>query len=202
MCDRQEDFRNGTVALRNALEGFNLRPLIPFGEFSPLDNVTGAILEEPVGYTVVLLDELAKRAGFTWRDSFGIGNISQDLGYQRLNEALLWSVKTYDVSVAQWGHDTERMNLGVSFPEGWFDSSIIMVGVAETDSKLSVWSFLEPFEWTVWVMILVTFVVAGLVYFWMERYNEKTDRDEKPVETIYFAALSFAGDISFQPSTD
>eukprot|EP00539_Tryblionella_compressa_P012379 CAMPEP_0178814232 /NCGR_PEP_ID=MMETSP0746-20121128/186_1 /TAXON_ID=913974 /ORGANISM="Nitzschia punctata, Strain CCMP561" /LENGTH=357 /DNA_ID=CAMNT_0020475131 /DNA_START=166 /DNA_END=1239 /DNA_ORIENTATION=- len=48
-------------------------------------------------------------------------------------------------------------------------------------------------------------VLAGLVYQWMEWINNDSDRQDlqdKPTETIYFAALSFNGDIKFEPSTN
>ncbi|KAG7374784.1 ligand-gated ion channel [Nitzschia inconspicua] len=68
-----------------------------------------------------------------------------------------------------------RVANGNSFIEGHLDASIIMVGknVDETH-KFDLFSFLKPFHWQVWL----------------------------PTETIYFAALSFNGDIKFQPSTD
>lgn len=120
-------------------------------------------------------------------------------------EFLQWTVQTYDISVAQWSRPLQRISSEVSFPEGVCDGSIIMVGVQESDSNLNIWSFLEPFEWSVWVMILVTFLVAGLVYWWMEWFNDDSDRQKlgnKPTKTIYFAARSFMGEINFQPSTD
>lgn len=205
VCDRQEAFHNRTVELRNALQGFELHPWFPFGLFSTLDPVTGAIVQERPGFTIEILDEIAKRAKFQWRNSFGVTNMVEELGNRTLDDLLQWTVQTYDVTVAPWSKSLERINSGVSFPEGIYDSSIIMIGLEETGSSLHVWSFLEPFDWTVWVMILVTFLVAGLVYWWMEWYNEDSDRQElqnKPTETVFFAALSFTGESSFEPSTD
>jgi hypothetical protein len=54
-------------------------------------------------------------------------------------------------------------------------------------------------------MIGVTLVVSGLIYFWMEVYNEDSDRQElgkRPTEPVFYAGLSFTGENLFQPSTD
>lgn len=58
-----------------------------------------------------MLDELARRARFTWRDSFAVFAEVPIAG------------KTYTELLSVNG-----MSLGVSFPEGWFDSSISLVG--------------------------------------------------------------------------
>jgi hypothetical protein len=104
---------------------------------------------------VEVLDELAKRAGFSWRTSFGVASVAQIGNNRTIEDLLQWTAQTYDLSVAQWARAVKRIEAGIVFPEGIYDSSIIMVGIQETDSKLNIWSFLKPFEWGVWVMILV-----------------------------------------------
>jgi hypothetical protein len=183
-----------------------IRPVIFMG------NITTFLLESDVlpdknpGIVVEVLDELATRGRFTWRNSFGIADTYNVPAGTTLDDMLEWSVWTYDISATIWSNSIQRVNEGVAFPEGFFDSSIILVGEQETStSKLNVWSFLEPFTAGVWVMIAVTLVVSGLIYWWMERYNEDSDRQElgkTPTEPIYMAALSFTGEPTFQPSTD
>jgi hypothetical protein len=98
-----------------------------------------------------------------------------------------------------------RINQGVTFLEGWYDGSIILVGKQEEKARVNVWSFLKPFAWGVWLMMFATIFFSGMIYFWMEWYNEDSDLQELgkvPTENIYFAALSFIGQISFQPGTD
>jgi hypothetical protein len=155
VCDRQERFNLRNVTLRDALQGFELHPWLPVGQFSPLDPDTGAIIQDSPGFTVEILDELAIRAGFSWRTSFGVSSVAQ-IGNQTMDDLLQWTVQTYDLSVASWSRIVKRIEAGIVFPEGVYDSSIIMVGIQETDSKINIWSFLEPFEWGVWVMILVS----------------------------------------------
>lgn len=154
VCDRQERFNSRNVTLRDALQGFELHPWLPVGQFSPLDPETSAIIEDRPGFTVEILDEVAKRAGFSWRTSFGVADVTK-MGNRTLDDVLQWTAQTYDISVAQWTRTVKRIESGIVFPEGVYDASIIMVGIQETDSKLNIWAFLEPFEWGVWVMIVV-----------------------------------------------
>jgi hypothetical protein len=62
-----------------------------------------------------------------------------------------------------------------------------------------------PFDLWTWLLILATFVICGLIYNWMEVQNHDSDRQElhgAPIETIFFSALTFMGDIKFSPSTN
>jgi len=86
------------------------------------------------------------------------------------------------------------------------DSSIVLVGEKpKSESKLSMWSFLEPFSAGVWCLIIATTLLSSLTYWWMEWYNEGSDEQElskKPAENLFFAAISFTGDIRYEPSTN
>mmetsp|Transcript_818 Transcript_818/g.1791 ORF Transcript_818/g.1791 Transcript_818/m.1791 type:complete len:558 (-) Transcript_818:278-1951(-) len=200
VCERQAALHNRSVLLRDALRGFSIRPWLPLGSFSVL-NENGSIDASNPGLPVLILDEVSRRGNFSWRSSFGASNADG----RNFTQLLEWTVSTYDLSAAQWTKTIERINAGASFTQGWYDASIIMVGLDERRSKLNVWSFLEPFDWQVWVLILVTFTVSGLIYLWMEWYNDESDRQDlgrKPTETVYFALLTATGDVKFQPSTN
>jgi hypothetical protein len=256
VCDRQESFHNGNVTLRFALEGLQLRPFFLMGlsRFSPADG-NGSVPLQTREPAIRILDELAERARFTWRDSYGVGNLADALddgttgeesnkvniagGPQRnrfnanLDQILHWAVRTHDLfgngawwykrkrncrpkvfvvlnrlafGLAEFSKTLSRVANGTSFLEGHIDASIIMVGKADEEvAGVDLFSFLAPFDWQVWLMTLLTMVIAGLVYQWMEWINEDSDRQDlqkKPSETMYFAALSFNGDIKFQPSTN
>ena len=66
-----------------------------------------------------------------------------------------------------------RVAMGVSFVEGHVDASIIMIGKeSEEKTKVNLFSFLAPFDWQVWLLTLLTMIIAGGVYEWMEWINE------------------------------
>ena len=61
-----------------------------------------------------------RRAGFQWRNSYKIQ--AAPTGDQTWTDLLIYLVQHYDV-VAEWFyHTVARMERGVSFPEGAFDS--------------------------------------------------------------------------------
>jgi hypothetical protein len=209
VCDRQQAFHDGTVKLRDALIGLEVRPWLPLGSsFSDLDAITGAVSNdtELPGLIIDILDEVARRGEFTWRNSFGV-SYADDVAQKgkTFDDVLYWALDTYDMAAAVFIRTFARINQGAVFPEGFVDSSIIMVGKQTNESKLNLWSFLEPFSWQVWLMILGTFIVSGIIYLWMEWIDEDSDRQvlgHKPTEVIYFSALTFIGDNKFQPKTD
>eukprot|EP00957_Ditylum_brightwellii_P058465 4433632-Ditylum_brightwellii.AAC.1 len=80
----------------------------------------GEVKRSDAGLFVMLIDELATRAGFTWRDSFAaipLLNSEEDVN-RTWTELLLWTTDTYDVAVDFFAKTPERIALGVSFPEG------------------------------------------------------------------------------------
>jgi hypothetical protein len=173
-------------------------------------NNTPVIDADQPGILVEMMDEMALRAGFTWRNSFGLldlSTIEHDLAQNTtLDDLLQWTVESFDVSVAEWSKTVQRMERAVSFLEGWYDASIIMVGnPGDSQEKLDVWAFLLPFDAGVWVMIGLTIFVSGLVYWGLEWFDESSDRQSlevKPQISIFLAALTFTGHFEFKPRTN
>jgi hypothetical protein len=165
VCDRHDDYYIGLFELRDALQGFEINSLIRVGEYFHLDD-NGAIDEENPGLQANILDELAKRGGFTWRNSFAVTDGPGD--NHTWTELLDWAMESYDVSVDWWVHSAERYKIGVAFPDGFVDSSYILVGFKEDDDesskKAAFWSWLEPFDVGLWIAIAVTVVVSGALY--------------------------------------
>ena len=130
----------------------------------------GAFADDP-GCWIVILDELARRAGFSWRNSYGI--VRPFLMNVTADTVLPWTVNTYnDVSFAEWDRTIERMKLGVDFPMGFSDSSTILIARSSNDgtkSTFQVFSFLQPFDWTVRISIVGTVIFTGLVYRWVSK---------------------------------
>jgi hypothetical protein len=216
VCERHEAFQNGTVQLADTLRGMELRPYFLTGAGSlALIESDGTILPNTFAPAVRVLDQLAQRAGFTWRDSYGASNILQTLrsngtatstDFDSFDPLLTWGVQSFDMIAFETTKTIERASAGNVFLEGYIDSSIIMVGMIGTGPPpLNFFSFFLPFQWQVWLFSVLTMVLAGLVYQWMEWINTDSDRQElgdKPSETVYFAVLSFFSDIKFEPSTN
>lgn len=209
VCDRQRLVADGDVSLRNALQGLNLTVAMTNYAGVPNENRffaltdEGAIRETDPGLFVVIMDEIARRAGFEWRHSFhavtppGPGKSWTDL--------LVWETTHFDIAADYWARSVERMSKGVAFPHGWYDGSIVMASRAKVENEpFDPKSFLVPFEYSVWFAILGAIVATGIAYFFLERLNNDADDrslENKPFMTVFIAALTFTGHFEFQPNS-
>ncbi|CAB9528614.1 NMDA receptor subtype of glutamate-gated ion channels with high calcium permeability and voltage-dependent sensitivity to magnesium. Mediated by glycine. This protein plays a key role in synaptic plasticity [Seminavis robusta] len=166
VCDRYQRYDEGEVELRQALDGLQLHPVATAGGSSFKLDDAGKIDNVNPGYYVVILDELAKRAGFTWRDSFGMTNRLPPDTNRTYTELLDWGTDYYDFMVGAYDKTLTRLQMGISFQEGIYDSSYILIGAAEptSDSSINLWQWLEPFQTEVWICIVVTILASGVLY--------------------------------------
>jgi hypothetical protein len=146
---------NKTVDLPNAMRGLNLTVAITnYGagkeaNFFSLD-ADGKIRVTSPGYFADVLDELARRGGYEWRNSFGVYPPRDNTtdGNQTWTDILLWSIATFDISMERWIHSIDRMAAGTSFPLGFADSSAVLGELFQPDQQKQVvqlFSFLKPF---------------------------------------------------------
>eukprot|EP00548_Thalassiothrix_antarctica_P010333 CAMPEP_0194161974 /NCGR_PEP_ID=MMETSP0152-20130528/79244_1 /TAXON_ID=1049557 /ORGANISM="Thalassiothrix antarctica, Strain L6-D1" /LENGTH=521 /DNA_ID=CAMNT_0038871833 /DNA_START=396 /DNA_END=1961 /DNA_ORIENTATION=+ len=164
-----------------------------------------SINEDYPGLAGVLMDELARRANFTWRDSFVM--LDRPVDGRSFTDLLEWTTLTYDLSVNWWTWTSERRSLGIDFPIPWYDASIMIVGKKDKDAnkdKFDILSIFAPFDLGVWLMIVLTMITSGLLYFFMEVMDPATDRSQlqfNPLSSIFLASFAFTGHFSFEPRT-
>ncbi|KAL7539943.1 hypothetical protein ACHAXR_009731 [Thalassiosira sp. AJA248-18] len=218
LCDRQNLLRSGDIDFLDVLRGLNLSVgllYLPGLDYVTYDEEAGTFS----GYWIEILDELADRVGFSWQESWGLILSPSVEGAFRLNpnatfdDLLSWAAYAYDFSFAEWDRTIERMQLGLDFPAGFSDSSTILIGRNTNDDEPSfrVFSFMQPFDWTVWVSILATTIFTGLAYKLVSKtyYIGQTTmqpQDENVSEhvagvNIYYAALTATGHNEFSPVT-
>eukprot|EP00588_Corethron_pennatum_P029704 CAMPEP_0194313844 /NCGR_PEP_ID=MMETSP0171-20130528/10691_1 /TAXON_ID=218684 /ORGANISM="Corethron pennatum, Strain L29A3" /LENGTH=567 /DNA_ID=CAMNT_0039068977 /DNA_START=114 /DNA_END=1817 /DNA_ORIENTATION=- len=204
VCGIQERYNRGEITnLENALKGTELRTVNAISQYFRLDE-TGALDEEYPGLTAVLLDELARLGEFAWRDTYAV--TPAPIKGKTWTHLLQWTSETYDVSVDWWANSLHRMSLGVNFPTGWYDASIIMVGKKNKSSSdaFQMWAWLAPFDLWTWCLILVTIVLSGFTYCLLEIIDTDSDRDhlhDSPLESIFLAAIAFTTHFEFKPRT-
>ena len=208
LCGRQHLYNQGEISnLENVLEGLELRPILRLNQYFRLD-AEGKIDEEYPGLAAILLDEIARRGKFTWRNSFA--TMERPIADKTFTELLLWSADTYDLSVSWWDQTIERVSSGIAYPESWYDSSLILVGKKpqseDEDDVFNAWSWLAPFDYEVWGLILATFVFSGLVYVFMVKVDPYTDKRPASAkkglaEAVFDAAMGFAGYFEFDVQT-
>ncbi len=197
-CDIHRKIERGETLLRHALKDMNLR----VGLFRyQLDKETGAIAEVDPPIGIKMLDEIARRGQFKWRDSFGV--VDSPGENQTWGEVLDWSVDTYDLNGDWFLRTTDRLADGILFPEKWYDGSLIMVRKqAEADDSFSWRAFMKPFSTGVWVLIVITTVISGLVYYLNEYIGCDGDTSKMEVnmqESVFQSFLNATGQYIFDP---
>lgn len=197
VCDRYEMFNNGEIELKDALDGVEIRPLVGAydGAFFNYDPENGIDREYP-GLAATIMDELARRGKFTWRNSFGVYYNPSDYNHS-WSAVLLWGIDTYDLIVDWWAVSIERMQLGVVFLKEWQDSSIMLIKKKqkeEISDEINFWNWLRPYDWKVWALTILTIVSSGLVYQTLEWLaDERNDRSlwEWSLENLYLSLINF-----------
>ena len=214
-CDRQREIYNGTKKIPDALSGLKLNCGILVYEskeerefyFNLRDD--GTIDEKDPGLFAEILDEVARRGNFTWRDSFGILRDPRVYNNKTWVDLLDWSIQTYDVSVDYWMKAETRLARGIYFPEGFFDSSIVVIShkdqaQIEDDTAINWMAFWEPFEPSVWALIAFFVLVTGLIYRLLEIWNpladERTALNEKE-DMIFYTSMTLLQHLLFRPQT-
>ena len=211
LCPRQHQIWDGTLPFAEGLRGLNLTVGIadrPTGKEKFLFSLkSGRIPEEDPGYFAIILDEVARRAGFAWRDSFAVyepRNSDVD-GNKTWTDILLWSIELFDISMGKWGQSVDRMALGVSFPVGYFDGSLVLGELyqpSQSTRQVDVWSFLKPFGGMLWNTIVLTVIGSGLIYWMIEHWDkEKRELDTDPLTSVFYAAIAFTGHYELSPRT-
>lgn len=105
VCERQRKLYADNISLSDALQGLSLSVVLTNYQapgdtpFFTLTNDTNIIdPDEPLLFAIIL-DELAERAGFTWRNSFGtvLPIDSSTDGNKTWTDLLEWEVETFDL---------------------------------------------------------------------------------------------------------
>jgi len=183
ICDRYAALNNRTMRLEDVLQGLKLNVVVGAyaGSYFNYNNETG--IQAYGGIAAEIMDELAKRGGFTWRDSFDVYDVPAGGENETWTDLLVWSTDTYDLSIDWWARSLDRMNLGVAFLRDWYDSSIILIAKEniappdEDNGPSHLFNFLAPLEWNVWYAISGTIVLGGLVFLVIEWLsNHRNDR--------------------------
>jgi len=214
-CDLQDlyDSSQRSIELRKVLQGKSLNVVIgnstDFMNFKP----DGSIDERDPGLFVTLLDELARRGEFSWRDTFVL--VDPPPPDKTYTDLLLWQTETYDLTVDWYLATTMRQALGVSFPRGFYDASIIIIGTVDESanrSKFSLFSWCQPFTIGVWLSLLGTLLVSAFVAILLEENNTRQSMFNRNsfrskfnswsiTSNLYKSFMAFTGHLDMQPNT-
>jgi len=217
MCSYQESYDNEEVELRDALKGAKVNIALGYDlDFINVDE-NGNLNSADPGLVVEILDEVAFRGGFAWRDSFTFEGNPYSAQGKTWTDLLLWSIETYDVSARWWLHIPDRIAKGVSFPRGWYNSDVIIIARKDEDTFFE-HSVFHPFSWSrpftagVWLSLLGTLIVTGVLFGYIE--NKKLLRGTSfrtlnqrkyanaTLSYIHEAFIVFTGHLDLSPRTN
>lgn len=196
--------------LSDALSGMEISVMAFQDEHFRYNDTAGM---DPVypGVSARLLDYMAQKGNFTWRNSFGVWK--RDDFLLELNrdwtELLRFATEKYDIFPHQNTPSTERVNLGINFAEGHSDVSLIIGrlgngGIGE--EKISWFSFMQPFDLPVWFAIAGILALSSITYQIIESLHDKSIDPLKSfrknvVENWYWSWMNFTGNYKYQPKT-
>jgi len=148
------------------------------------------------------LDEIARRAKFEYRNSYGV--IDSPGENQTWGDVLSWSIDTYDLNGDWYLRTVERLNDGILFPEKWYDGSLIMIRKpAEKNGSFDWDRWLLPFTDGVWWLIIATTIISGLVFYAIECIGYEGDRSEMEItagRSVFEQFLNMTGQYISEPS--
>ncbi|CAB9505044.1 NMDA receptor subtype of glutamate-gated ion channels with high calcium permeability and voltage-dependent sensitivity to magnesium. Mediated by glycine. This protein plays a key role in synaptic plasticity [Seminavis robusta] len=205
ICDRYLQVEYGEAGWRDALSGLELNAIFSVSKFFHYDDENG-INETDPGIVVKIMDELAERANFTWRNSFAV---SYGPGpFASWTEMLELYTELFDISVDYFDKSSDRLNRGIAFMDQWFDGNMLLIEKVkppEDDSnKINYLSFLAPFEATVWWVTAATCIFSGLIFQLLEfLYDEREDRSlyQWFLDHQYLSAINFTQQFLYEPVT-
>lgn len=196
-----------SISIATALRGRELRPSIVPGPYFRYDDINGIDPTYP-GIHARMLDYIAHRGNFTWRTSFGVWT-REEKGNRTITDLLVWGADKYDVLVGTYTPSTDRMRRGISFVDGHYDGSLIMIrDVPPPEEEIGWFNWLLPFEPGVWAALLITVVLSSFVYQFIEhiggtRYKDHGDGSKRSwtMTNLYRSFLNFTVNYSYGKSS-
>ncbi|CAJ1948883.1 unnamed protein product [Cylindrotheca closterium] len=199
--------RDNSIALNDALRGRNLSIASQYGpgfDFFQYDPDKPLSETNPTGMIANVLDELASRAGFSWRSSFVAYNAtSADLlvgaGTGKWDRMLKETTRFFDVAVDKWRLTTERLENETVFLHSWFDASLILVDTGDKP-EINWFGFADPFGARVWLAIAGTVLSSAIIMIVIESLENR--RDGRTMKSwfsdhLYLTTLAFAQQFLF-----
>jgi len=205
-CPRYKEMvSNGRkINVKNALSGEELHVSLVPGKYFIYNEETGIDPDYP-GLNALMLDYIAEQGNFTWRNSFGVWTREQKVN-RSVTELLEWGTDKYDIMAGEFTPSTTRMNLGVSFVDGHFDGSLIMIrNVKPTTTGVNWTNWKAPFENEVWIVIIAVVIFSSFVYQLIEHLGGRREEDVSfrswLMKNLYLSFINLTGNYSYEPTT-
>eukprot|EP00980_Cylindrotheca_fusiformis_P002580 scaffold609_cov130-Cylindrotheca_fusiformis.AAC.16 len=199
--------RDSSLHLKDALRGRELSIIVQYGEgfdffqYDPQEELSNT---NPSGMIASLLDQLANRAGFSWRNTFVAYNtttvdILHGSGKGKWDRMLRWATSNFDLAVDKWFLTTERLESETVFLNSWFDATLILVDEGD-EVELNWLGFAAPFDAYVWYAILGTIAFSAFFMMMIEYLENKRDGRSFPTwfgDHLYLSNMAFSQNFAY-----
>jgi len=195
-CDLYDKINQGKLDRKDALNGVNVSiGVLP----DVLDKKTGELNYENV-IALKVFEEVARLAKFNYKDLVGVVDFPKE--NETYTDKVSYIVNHYDVAVSWWIRTLDRASLGISGAEGWYDASTIMIRKVDNfQSKTSISTALKPFDWSLWLSIIFTGILTGVIYNIIDYLYYRGNKKEREHlgDNIFKTFLTFLGNPTQDP---
>jgi len=200
-CSIHAKVESKNMDRKNALSNMNISVAL----FEYQLNADGVIDEKKPAIGIKIMDEIARRGNFRWRNTYGVLAEESYTGNYTFDTVLDWGTSAYDV-IGEWYFvTTKRLARGLIFPDSWYDGSLILVQKKkEVSEPFRFFSFADPLTWGVWLMLLGTTLFSGILYYCVD-FIDSAMLDKKKdggiLTCIFHSAFTFVGHINHKPKS-
>ena len=96
---------------------------------------------------------------------------------------------TCDIAPSGMAPLTERMERGLKFSDHTLQSGIAVMVLADDSSTRNIWYFFSAMSWEVWVAILLTGFVAGVIVWLMEVGSKTLNRETRYLNNVLWDSV-------------
>ncbi|CAF3902722.1 unnamed protein product [Rotaria sp. Silwood2] len=174
------------------LEGVNLRigiiESIPFTIVEKIMDAYGQSTIQYSGYVLDLINLLQSKTGFIPTIQLAPSNQT----YNGLIQAV--SNGVYDIVIGDVIVTAARREL-VDFSNAIFDNSLRIIVRKTLDINIDLFSFLKPFSRNLWLLVLVTFIYAGILMCILERQDNEALQNRSRLSQVAMSIWYSFGNI-------
>ena len=157
------------------------------------------------GLSARIADELARRAKFTWRESWGLYKHPSDYGLT-FTETVLDIVQAHDVAGWWFMQTPDRLAAGIAFPKGYVDATFLVTTMSEEGRKVPYFSIFNHFDPWLWVCIVGAMLFSSVIYWFLEGGTDDGDLGGEEAlhpmsQSIYLTAGAVVGAAGYGPRT-
>eukprot|EP01035_Chromulina_nebulosa_P041038 gene41038-55466_t len=189
-CNRTNSFMNGKISLRQALSGLTLKVAIAPSEMMTVPTNSSP----PSGFMANILKEVCYRGGF----NVSFVHVNGSL-YNSYDELLFQNLPSSDFIASDSFIDTlQRRESGITFSSKILDESPMLVTLqtASSEVTLNFWSFLHPFEYSLWAVVAALIFFNGIVH-WVIQDDDEKGETMSLFKSIYISFTGFCGKVWF-----